>query len=217
MMLHVLIQATVCVSMKLIGWLMTELLQKYKTLTQNYKVVKENVKHQGHLNDACLWKGLDLSNNVYEYEVNRLTNEKGLQPRTIAYTPGLIHQSIGFWKIRLKTVFVVKLMEVQYSLRANKNLIIIAESVYPFLLKIYVWYFLWSTCTWAHIISTVMSFPRMLDFYKDGKHYRVAGVTVYNMVLLRYGNCLQQIKTFCDRRFPCIFGNWHPFFSRNIW
>ena len=30
---------------------------------------------QGH-NDACLLKGLSLSNNVCEYEVNRLTNEK---------------------------------------------------------------------------------------------------------------------------------------------
>jgi len=28
---------------------------------------------QGH--NACLWKGLDLSNNVCEYEVTRLTNE----------------------------------------------------------------------------------------------------------------------------------------------
>jgi len=29
---------------------------------------------QGH-NDACLWKGLDLSTNVSEYEVNRLLEE----------------------------------------------------------------------------------------------------------------------------------------------
>jgi len=29
---------------------------------------------QGHI--TCLWKDLDLSNNVREYEVNRLTNEK---------------------------------------------------------------------------------------------------------------------------------------------
>jgi len=29
---------------------------------------------QGH--NACLWRGLDLSNNVCEYEVNRFTNEK---------------------------------------------------------------------------------------------------------------------------------------------
>ena len=27
-------------------------------------------------NAACLWKGFDLSNNVCEYEVNQLTNEK---------------------------------------------------------------------------------------------------------------------------------------------
>ena len=27
-------------------------------------------------NAACLWKGLDLSNNVCEYEVNQLTNDK---------------------------------------------------------------------------------------------------------------------------------------------
>ena len=31
---------------------------------------------QGH-NVACSWKGHDLSNNVCEYEVNRLTNERG--------------------------------------------------------------------------------------------------------------------------------------------
>ena len=30
---------------------------------------------QGY-NVACLWKGLDLSNNVCVYEVNWLTNEK---------------------------------------------------------------------------------------------------------------------------------------------
>ena len=30
---------------------------------------------QGH-NDAYLWQGLVLSNNVCEYEVNHLTNEK---------------------------------------------------------------------------------------------------------------------------------------------
>ena len=30
---------------------------------------------QGHI-DALLWNGHDLSNNVREYEVNRLTNEK---------------------------------------------------------------------------------------------------------------------------------------------
>jgi len=28
------------------------------------------------LNAACLWKGLDQSNNVCEYKVNWLTNEK---------------------------------------------------------------------------------------------------------------------------------------------
>ena len=32
-------------------------------------------ENQGH-NVACLRKGLDLSNNVCEYEVNWLTNEK---------------------------------------------------------------------------------------------------------------------------------------------
>ena len=30
-------------------------------------------------NAACLWKGLDLSNNVCEDEVNWLTNEKGFR------------------------------------------------------------------------------------------------------------------------------------------
>ena len=32
---------------------------------------------QGH--NACLWKGLDLSNNVCEYEVKLLTNEKDIK------------------------------------------------------------------------------------------------------------------------------------------
>ena len=39
------------------------------------KLIKNNVKCQGH-NAACLRKGIDLSNNVCEYEVNRLINEK---------------------------------------------------------------------------------------------------------------------------------------------
>ena len=39
------------------------------------KLIKNNVKYQGH-NAACLRKGLDLSNNVFEYEVNQLINEK---------------------------------------------------------------------------------------------------------------------------------------------
>jgi len=26
-------------------------------------------------NDACLWKGIDINNNVRKYAVNRLTNE----------------------------------------------------------------------------------------------------------------------------------------------
>ena len=47
---------------------------------QNDTVVKEHYQMsrssegQGH-NVACLWKGLYLSNNVCEYEVNRMTNE----------------------------------------------------------------------------------------------------------------------------------------------
>ena len=41
------------------------------------KLLQNNVKCQGQgHNDACLWKGIDLSNNVCEYEVNWLTNEK---------------------------------------------------------------------------------------------------------------------------------------------
>ena len=59
----------------------TQLLQKSKTLTQTDKVVKEQCQmsrsseSQGH-NDACWWKGLELSNNVCDYEVNRLTYNK---------------------------------------------------------------------------------------------------------------------------------------------
>ena len=39
------------------------------------KLLKNKVKCQGH-NDAYLWKGFDLNNNVCEYAVNRLSNEK---------------------------------------------------------------------------------------------------------------------------------------------
>ena len=66
-------------------------------------------------NAACLWKGHDLSNNVCEYEVNLLTNEKVirgnrnfntncLRCRTNNHPPTRIHQSINWnflWKIRL--------------------------------------------------------------------------------------------------------------------
>jgi len=45
---------------------------------QNDKVVKQTVKCQGHLKVNVII-GLDLSNNVCEYEVNRLTNEKGIR------------------------------------------------------------------------------------------------------------------------------------------
>ena len=44
------------------------------------KLLKNNVKCQGHLKVKAimlhLWKGFDLSNNVCEYEVNQLINEK---------------------------------------------------------------------------------------------------------------------------------------------
>jgi len=33
---------------------------------------------KGH-NAACLWKGLDLSNNVCEYEVNPFTSDKEIR------------------------------------------------------------------------------------------------------------------------------------------
>jgi len=70
---------------------------------------------QGH-NDACLWTGDDLNNNVCEYEVNQLTNEKLLEEKLNfnanclrRQTPApnnRIQQSISWnflWKIRLKT------------------------------------------------------------------------------------------------------------------
>ena len=41
-------------------------------------MLKNNVKCQCH-NDACLWKGLGLSNNVCEYEVNQLSKEKDIR------------------------------------------------------------------------------------------------------------------------------------------
>jgi len=53
---------------------MTKLLQKSKTLTQNDEVVKQQC--QGHMMVKVIMPGHDLSNNVCEYEVNRLTNEK---------------------------------------------------------------------------------------------------------------------------------------------
>ena len=39
-------------------------------------MLKNNVEGQGQMLHVGWWKGLDLSNNVCEYEVNRLTNEK---------------------------------------------------------------------------------------------------------------------------------------------
>ena len=37
-------------------------------------------------NDACKWKGIELSNNVCEYEVNQLTNEKVIKGKeTLMY------------------------------------------------------------------------------------------------------------------------------------
>ena len=66
--------------MKWIHWPMTNLLQKSKTSTKNDKVVKEQCllsrSSEGQCLNAALWKRLDLSNNVCEYEVNQLTNEK---------------------------------------------------------------------------------------------------------------------------------------------
>jgi len=61
---------------------------------------------QCHLKVNALWKGLDLSNTVCEYEVNRLTNEKAirgkrkfnancLRRQTKAHPPEQIHQSIS--------------------------------------------------------------------------------------------------------------------------
>ena len=35
-----------------------------------------NVEYQGQGHNACLWKGLDLSNNVCEYDVSPMTNDK---------------------------------------------------------------------------------------------------------------------------------------------
>ena len=60
---------------------------------------------QGHTG-TCMWKGLDLRDNVCEYEVNRFTNEKVIRGKqnfnanclrrwTIPHPPGQIHQSIS--------------------------------------------------------------------------------------------------------------------------
>ena len=59
---------------------MTKLLQKSKTLTQMI-VVKEQCymsrSSEGRGDNAvCLWKGHDLSNIVWEDEVNTLPNDK---------------------------------------------------------------------------------------------------------------------------------------------
>ena len=40
--------------------------------------MSRSLEGQGH-NAACLWKGLDLSNNLCKYEVNQQTNEKGIR------------------------------------------------------------------------------------------------------------------------------------------
>ena len=56
---------------------MKKLLEKNETLGQIVKEqcwIPRSSEGQGH-NVTYWWKGLDLSNNVLEYEVNRLTNE----------------------------------------------------------------------------------------------------------------------------------------------
>ena len=52
-----------------------------KLLTQTNKVVKEQFQMSRSSegpgqNASWLWKGCDLSNTVYEYEINWLTNKK---------------------------------------------------------------------------------------------------------------------------------------------
>jgi len=51
---------------------------EYEVNPVERKKKKNNVKCQGH-NVTGLWQDLDLSNNVYEYKVNRLTNESYLK------------------------------------------------------------------------------------------------------------------------------------------
>ena len=66
---------------------------------------------EGH-NVAYQCKGLDLSNNVCEYEVNRLTNEKRKTKLlgklftmldAAAQPPGCIHQSINLYQSSKKS------------------------------------------------------------------------------------------------------------------
>jgi len=74
---------------------------------------------QGHT-VICSWKGFDLSNDVCEYEVNRLINEKVIRGKqnfnaTVYHAgrpsdrpPGRIHRSISrffLWEIRLKPLY----------------------------------------------------------------------------------------------------------------
>jgi len=54
--------------------IISSLLQPLCDLTA-FNELSRSSEGQRH-NDACLWKGYDLSTNVHEYEVNRLTNEK---------------------------------------------------------------------------------------------------------------------------------------------
>jgi len=60
---------------------MKRLLEENKTLTQIVNEqfwISRSSEGQGH-DTTCCWKGLDLSNNVCEYELNRLTNEKNIR------------------------------------------------------------------------------------------------------------------------------------------
>ena len=66
-------------------------------------MLKDNVDYQGQGHNAtCWWKGYDLSNNVCEYEVNRLTNELLEENETLMHIvydarrpPNWIHQSVS--------------------------------------------------------------------------------------------------------------------------
>ena len=57
---------------------MKRLWLKFKTLTQIVTEqcwISKSTERQDY-DDKCWWKGFDLSSNVCEYEVNRLTNDK---------------------------------------------------------------------------------------------------------------------------------------------
>ena len=110
---------------------------------------------QGH-NATCLWEGLYLSNNVCEYEVNRLTNNAGCSPAHSSFI--YIYKRKFSANIRLKTTQVFLISHCVW-LFYNKYLLVE------------------STNSWIHddTTSTITWTPSTLDSVISCKQKHTSG------------------------------------------